>query len=106
VRFLEEGGPVLGPLPATAYERGVVQVAPGDLVVLYTDGITEARGAAPGEPTDEHGLDRLIAICRDNRHRPAPEIVAAVFDSLDRFTNGRAATDDRTVLVVRRPAGE
>ena len=106
VRFLEEGGPVLGPLQNAAYERGVVQVAPGDLVVLYTDGITEARGAAPGEPTDEHGLDRLIAICRDNRHRPAPEIVAAVFDSLDRFTNGRAATDDRTVLVVRRPAGE
>jgi sigma-B regulation protein RsbU (phosphoserine phosphatase) len=106
VRFLEEGGPVLGPLQNAAYERGVVQVAPGDLVVLYTDGITEARGAAPGEPTDEHGLDRLIAICRDNRHRPAPEIVAAVFDSLDRFTNGRAATDDRTVLVVRRPEGE
>jgi serine phosphatase RsbU (regulator of sigma subunit) len=106
VRYLEEGGPVLGPLQDAAYERGVVQVAPGDLVVLYTDGITEARGAAPGEATDELGLDRLVAICRENRHRPAQEIVAAVFESLDRFTNGRAATDDRTVLVVRRPAGE
>jgi sigma-B regulation protein RsbU (phosphoserine phosphatase) len=106
VRYLEEGGPVLGPLQNAAYERGVVQVAPGDLVVLYTDGITEARGAAPGEPTDEFGLDRLVAICRENQHRPAPEIVAAAFDSLDRFTNGRAATDDRTVVVVRRPEGE
>jgi serine phosphatase RsbU (regulator of sigma subunit) len=106
VRYLEEGGPVLGPLQDAAYERGVVQVAPGDLVVLYTDGITEARGATPGEATDELSLDRLVAICRENRHRPAQEIVAAVFDSLDRFTNGRAATDDRTVLVVRRPAGE
>lgn len=103
VRHLEEGGPVLGPLADAAYERGVVTVAPGDLVVLYTDGITEARGADPGEPIDELGLERLIAVCRANRHRPAQEIVAAAFAELDRFTDGRAATDDRTVMVVRRP---
>lgn len=103
IRDLTEGGPVLGPLADAAYERGVVEVRPGDLVVLYTDGITEARGADPGQPIGEFGLERLVAVCRDHRHGSSQEIVEAVFTALDRFTNGRAVTDDRTVLVVRRP---
>lgn len=103
VRELGEGGPVLGPLAAATYERGVVQVAPGDMVVLYTDGINEARGAARGEATDEFGVDRLMAVCREHRQESAKEVVAAIFAALDRFTDGRAATDDRTVVVIRRP---
>lgn len=105
VRDLTEGGPVLGPLADATYERGVVQVAPGDLVVLYTDGITEARGAERGQPIGELGLERVIEVCRANRQKPAREIVEAVFAMVDGFTNGRAATDDRTVVVVRRPEG-
>ncbi len=105
VRPLEEGGPVLGPLSESSYERGVVSVEPGDLVVFYTDGITEARGRErPADAVDEFGLDRLVAVCREHRDRPAREIVERVFADLDRFTGGRPAGDDRTVMVLRRPA--
>lgn len=103
IRQLAEGGPVLGPLAAAAYERGVVQVAPGDMVVLYTDGISEARGAEAGEAVDEFGVDRLVAVCREHLDASAKEVVEAVFAAMDDFTGGRAATDDRTVVVVRRP---
>jgi sigma-B regulation protein RsbU (phosphoserine phosphatase) len=102
VRYLEDGGPVLGPLPKTSYERGVVSIEPGDLLVLYTDGITEARGPGAGGEREEFGLDRLIAVCRDHRQRPAGDIVEAVFAAVESFAGGRPANDDRTVVVVRR----
>ncbi|HEX2251743.1 MAG TPA: PP2C family protein-serine/threonine phosphatase [Thermoanaerobaculia bacterium] len=103
VDFLEEGGPVLGPLPDAAYERGMVRTRPGDLLVLYTDGITETRGRVAGAlHSEEYGIDRLVATCREHRHLPASELVDAVFADLDRFTDGRPPSDDRTLLVVRR----
>jgi sigma-B regulation protein RsbU (phosphoserine phosphatase) len=102
-RFLEEGGPVLGPLLNGTYERGFVRLQPGDVVVLYTDGIieTEAKGRGPGR--EEYGVERLIEAVRENARRPAAEIVGAVFASVEKFSGARAAKDDRTVVVVRRP---
>jgi sigma-B regulation protein RsbU (phosphoserine phosphatase) len=102
-RYLEEGGAVLGPLLNAAYERGFIRMSPGDVVVLYTDGIieTEARGRGPGR--EEYGVERLIEVVRENVARPASEIVAAVFASVEKFSGGRSAKDDRTVVVVRLP---
>ena len=60
-RFLESGGAVLGPLADASYERGFVLVQPGDLLVLYTDGIIEAR---PRGGRDEYGVDRLVEVVR------------------------------------------
>jgi sigma-B regulation protein RsbU (phosphoserine phosphatase) len=107
VRTLEDGGPVLGPLSKASYERGVVQVAPGELLVLYTDGITEAGGPGDGGKMEEFGVPRLVEVCQRHARQPAASIVEAVFAALDDFAGGRPANDDRTVLVVRRrPAGE
>ncbi len=102
VKLLEEGGPVLGPLSDASYERGTILVRPGDLMVIYTDGITETQGAEPGQKVDEFGLDRLIEVARTFHDQPAQRLVDEVFAHVDSYSRGRAPNDDRTVMVVRR----
>jgi serine phosphatase RsbU (regulator of sigma subunit) len=91
-------GPPLGLLSTAVYKAGEVTLGPGDLLVLYTDGIVEAVDS-DGE---EYGLDRLKQICL--RHRGLPP--AAVAEALDRdllaFVRGTPFPDDRTVVLVRR----
>lgn len=99
---LEEGGTVLGPIADATYERGFVTMRPGDLLVLYTDGVTETRGRGAAG-WEEYGVERLLEVAKANRDRPAQEIVEAVFEDLDRFSRARPAADDRTLLVVRYP---
>jgi len=103
VVLLQEGGPVLGPLPQSSYERGVITVRSGELLVFYTDGITEARCGTPRRRAEEWGFDRLVQTVRAHRHLPAHDVVDAIFGAVDDFTGERPAGDDRTVMVVRRP---
>jgi sigma-B regulation protein RsbU (phosphoserine phosphatase) len=68
----------------------------GDVLVLYTDGITEAMDLR----NRQFGLDRLhnvLARC----DRDASQMRDAILEALDRFTDGRAAHDDRTLLVAK-----
>lgn len=107
VRFLEEGGPVLGPLSEVSYERGFVIMKPGDLLVFYTDGICETTGQEDeGAPAEEFGIDRLLAVVSENRGRPARAVVDAVFASVERFSRGTPPGDDRTLMVVSYPASD
>jgi sigma-B regulation protein RsbU (phosphoserine phosphatase) len=98
-RAMEEGGPVLGPLPQMSYERGFVILKPGDLLIFYTDGIVEAR-SREGE---EFGVERLLQVAREQRGKTARAIVEAVFASVERFAGGVEAEDDRTLMVVVYP---
>jgi sigma-B regulation protein RsbU (phosphoserine phosphatase) len=101
-RALEEGGTVLGPIADATYERGFVTMRPGDLLVLYTDGVTETRGRGE-DGWEEYGVERLLEVVRTRRDQPAEAIIEAIFEDLDRFGRGRPAADDRTVVVVRYP---
>jgi sigma-B regulation protein RsbU (phosphoserine phosphatase) len=100
-RFLDEGGPVLGPLSDATYERGFVKMQRGDLLVLFTDGIVEAPGAETGE---ELGTDRLLAIARELQGRRPAEVVEGIYQRLEEWTGGTLPQDDRTLLVVGYPA--
>jgi sigma-B regulation protein RsbU (phosphoserine phosphatase) len=107
VTYLVEGGPVLGPLPEASYERGMVRLSPGDVLVFYTDGIVEspgpqAEGGASVEEPEEFGLARLVEVARRHQGEAARGIVEAVFAAVEEWSGGRAAADDRTVMVVRR----
>jgi sigma-B regulation protein RsbU (phosphoserine phosphatase) len=102
VTHLESGGAVLGPLADATYERGFVTVRPGDMLVLYTDGVVETRGQSGGE-VEEYGVERLLEVARAHRGEPAAEILNAVYADLERWSGGRAPRDDRTVLVVTYP---
>ncbi len=90
-------GPILGILDLDRYEVGTERVAVGDRLVLYTDGITEARGPGGGFFGDA-GLRDLLA---RHAHRPADGLCEAVVTDVDRYQCGRRE-DDATLLVLQR----
>ncbi len=92
------GGLPLGMFRTAKYECDRLTLAPGDLLVLYSDGLTEARG---GE--DElFGSERLARVVQQHCPEPAEEILQACITELERFTGGRSLDDDLTLLVARR----
>ena len=74
-----------------------VALSPGDTLLLYTDGVTEATNAAD----QPFGLDRLSSLVRDNARRPAQDLVRAVRQSLQDFCNDKPLADDVTLLVLK-----
>jgi len=100
VRELGGTGLCLGMLPDRLYEVGTAALDPGDVLVAYTDGITESRNAAEAE----FGVDGLAEAVRGERDKDAPAILEAVFGRLAEFTAGVEPFDDRTLVVVKRNA--
>jgi len=94
---LTEGGPVLGLLKAAAYRTAAVSANEGDLLVLFSDGITEA----PNSSEEQFGEERLIAVAQQNPDLPARTICDAILAAVGKFTGDKAAPDDQTLLVVR-----
>jgi sigma-B regulation protein RsbU (phosphoserine phosphatase) len=95
VQRLSTGGLLLGVYADSAYAQGEVSVGPGDRLVLFTDGITEAVDARDAD----FGDDRLIDVALRHRHGSAPELVEAVFSAVSRFA-GPVFADDATVMCV------
>jgi hypothetical protein len=92
---LSDGGPVLGLLPNARFEQGVERLEPGDVVVLYSDGVIEAADAS-GEEFGEH---RLIAAVESCAH-PA-EIRDGILRAVRAFTGSDVLADDQTLLAIR-----
>jgi sigma-B regulation protein RsbU (phosphoserine phosphatase) len=97
VRRLCTGGLVIGALAAVRYEEDVVQLAPGDLLVAYTDGVTEAFDAA-GE---EFGEDRLRVVVESAAGRSAAEVVQLIVEAVRAFSIDTPQHDDITLVVAR-----
>lgn len=104
MEYLKAGGLLLGMLPDQDYKQETVNLEPGDVVVLYTDGITEAVG--PGIDEDDvdamFGEDALEDVVIANSHLPAVGIKEAILDAVSRHTDGVAQSDDITLVVIRR----
>lgn len=97
VSKLEEGGTVIGLLPEVRYKQGRVAISPGDVLVMFSDGIVESTNAA-----DEYfGEDRLIAEIETNYAAAVEVIRQRVIDSVRRFAAGVPADDDLTFVIVR-----
>jgi sigma-B regulation protein RsbU (phosphoserine phosphatase) len=95
--WLEAGGPVLGLLTVERYESETVQLKPNDLVVVYSDGVTEAMNVA-GE---EFGRERLAdAIARGHGTKPEA-VLERLVDAVRTFSRGAPQADDITVLILR-----
>jgi len=97
---LEADGPVVGLLPIAPYTEQSMTLIPGDLLLLYTDGISEAMT----HDDEEWGEDRLIAAAEKVRDKPAGEILRSIFNDADRFTAGAPQHDDMTMLVLKLEA--
>jgi len=96
--MLPAGGPVMGILKNIKYPAEQRMLEPGDVVVMFSDGVTEARSVAD----EEYGEDRLVGELMELRHLPAEAIVQAVFESVERFMGDAPAGDDITLVVLRR----
>jgi serine phosphatase RsbU (regulator of sigma subunit) len=96
---LLEGGLALGILPDSRYEERPVSLRPGDILLLYTDGVSEAADAS-GE---QFGTDRLEELLAELKDRGARQIVDAVLDRVIRFVGGPGElSDDLTVVCLKR----
>lgn len=95
---LEEGGPVVGLLRSAVYCQASLQLVPGDIVIAYTDGISEAMSTAD----EEWGEERLIEAVRtcaagaDSRG-----MITSILRCADQFTAGAPQHDDMTLVVLR-----
>lgn len=102
-RELAGGGAPVGMFAGQVWERNAVQLAPGDVLVLYTDGVTEARNGQ-GAFFDE---ERLIETVGAHLGRPARDIQQALIQAVDAFTGDGAQSDDMAVaVIVRNPAAQ
>ena len=107
VRELMTCGPVLGPLPDAMYKRGYVTMEPGDVLLVYTDGVTErADPRAPGGEDEicEFGRDRLVGLLTANLGRDAEGIAGMVIEAVRSFGDDTPLADDVSVVVVKRLA--
>lgn len=101
---LQVSGPVLGPLEDATYRRRSCTVRPGEVLVLFTDGVIERRAQeddADPNPV-EFGRDKLIEILLAHRGASAAEILVRVTDAVREFGEGAPLRDDVTMLVIKR----
>lgn len=104
-RFWGGEGMALGMVPSEVFDMVLVDVevplAPGDTIVLYTDGVTEAAGA----DDQEFSSNRLADVALTLRDRPAVDINAGILASVERFGGTRRLADDFTLITVKRKEG-
>jgi sigma-B regulation protein RsbU (phosphoserine phosphatase) len=96
IERLEAGGTVVGLLPRFPYQSGSVKLDHGDLLVCFTDGISEAENTAQ----EEYGEQRLIEVVRSGSGRSAAELMPHIVDDVDAFVAGAPQHDDMTLVVV------
>lgn len=95
---LEAGGVILGAMPSMMpYDSASVELESGDVLVCYTDGVTEAMNP---EQTEEYEEDRLISCLQNHLHGTAKEIMDAVITDIMNFSDG-VQYDDITMLVLK-----
>ncbi len=91
------GGIALGIASDLSYEQNTVNLSPGDTVIFYTDGVTEAMNSED----EEFGLGPLTEFFRENPPRDPEETTEAVFEAINAFSGGTSQSDDITCLVLR-----
>jgi serine phosphatase RsbU (regulator of sigma subunit) len=94
---LEAGGPILGILKDPRYSNTVVALNPGDILTLFTDGVTEQEN----EAGDEFSTTRLKDVVLSRAAEPASGLVVSITEAVSRFAGNKAQADDLTVVVVK-----
>ncbi len=94
---LDEGGTVIGLFPDFPYKEGQIELQSGDILVAYTDGVSEAMNHAEEEFDEE----RLIETIRTCPARSAATISSHILEKVDTFTAGADQHDDMTLVIVR-----
>jgi sigma-B regulation protein RsbU (phosphoserine phosphatase) len=102
-------GPVLGPLPDAVFRRGYITLKPGEILVMFTDGVTERgdlRNLLPDDDPVEFGREGLIQTIQESREGSAEDIARDLIQKVRDFGGGRPFEDDVSVMVVKRLAAD
>lgn len=102
VTTLDIGGFPLGITPFCDYREGWVELEPGDVMVIYSDGVTESQD----EQGEEFGETRLIEIVQKNRGRTAAGLRDRIDEALAKFVGKAKSVDDLTLVIVKRKSTE
>jgi sigma-B regulation protein RsbU (phosphoserine phosphatase) len=97
VRRLDRGGSVVGLLDDLAYDEGTITLDPGDILIAYSDGVTE-----PENEFGEFGEERLIEMVQRHRHLPLAAISQQVLQSLRAWIGEQEQPDDITLVLARQ----
>ncbi|MCF7803732.1 MAG: SpoIIE family protein phosphatase [Candidatus Marinimicrobia bacterium] len=98
VRRLNTGGTILGFREDATYEEEMLDFAPGDSLVIYSDGITDAMN----EEEEHFGEDRFEEALKKHHTKSAEELIEVVIESIQKFVGDAPQLDDMTLLVIRR----
>jgi sigma-B regulation protein RsbU (phosphoserine phosphatase) len=98
ISLLDPPGRFLGLLPDLIVEERELTLETGDVLVCYSDGVTDAVRPGDGEM---YGLERLSKIVRQQGHHSADELVELIVEDIDRFRDGEEQPDDLTLLVTK-----
>lgn len=96
-QFLDLGGMPPGLFATAKYETSSIRLAPGDSVLFFTDGITDARNVRD----EEFGNNRLLALCEAHRDLSPHELLEHIFSCIAGFTKGQEQHDDMAAAVIR-----
>ncbi len=96
-RWLDKGGLILGLSTNAEYERGIVELESGDVLILYTDGLTEAMDLSGLE----FGTERLNSVVLKNRDLSAQMISGSILDAVNSYSKGSPQGDDQTLVVLK-----
>ena len=97
IQLLTTGGPIIGAFNNCVYEQETIQMQSGDLLVAYTDGVTEARNA----DDQEFGEESLQRIIDSSAHVPAQELSERIIESVREWCGDVPPHDDLTLVVMR-----
>lgn len=97
MKYLDQGGLILGMIPNVNYKKGFIQLEEGDAVVLYTDGISEALN----EEEEEFEEPALYEVCTKNRHLDAKSLKEKILEAVYKHTDGYPQSDDITLVVLK-----
>jgi serine phosphatase RsbU (regulator of sigma subunit) len=95
--LLEEGGPIMGLVAGAEFSNTKITLEPGDILTLYTDGVTEQED----ESGDEFSLDRLKKVILSKESEPAASMVTDIAEAVSTFAGTKEQSDDLTVVVAK-----
>jgi sigma-B regulation protein RsbU (phosphoserine phosphatase) len=95
--LLEEAGPIVGILPGAQFSNTVIPLERGDVLTLFTDGVTEQEN----ERGEEFSMERLRSVVLSREKEPASAAVAGIADAVSAYAGAQEQGDDLTVLVVK-----
>ena len=98
IERLEEGGPMLGALHQATYNSGTLRLNPGDMLLAYSDGLTECRNALE----EEFEVERLMAAAKATAGATANQVLFSTLGAVLNFADTCSPEDDLTLLVLRR----